>query len=178
MRRWLKLLTADVTVDKEITMRRKDFEKDRAFAYQVIDRCAYGVIAMVGENENTNGGPYCTPVSFARVEDRLYFHGAVEGTKVSFLKHDPRVCVSFVAFNQAATDKFTTYYQSANVMGIASEITDDTEKALALHALCKKLTPANMIEDRFEQAFSRSCSRVRVWCIQMKTVTGKEKPFP
>ena len=30
-------------------MRRKDRERDRAFAYDVIDRCEYGVAAMAGE---------------------------------------------------------------------------------------------------------------------------------
>ena len=51
-------------------------------------------------------------------------------------------------------------------------------EAFHYHGLDYVYLAFDVEEDRFEQAFSRSCSRVRVWCIQMKTVTGKEKPFP
>ena len=90
-------------------MRRKDRERDRAFAYDVIDRCEYGVAAMAGEG----GAPYCVPLSLVRLGDTLYFHCALEGTKLDCLRRSPRVCVSFVASNQAALDKFTTYFQMA-----------------------------------------------------------------
>lgn len=38
-------------------MRRKDRERDRAFAYDVIDRCEYGVAAMAGEGERPTASP-------------------------------------------------------------------------------------------------------------------------
>ena len=152
-------------------MRRKDRERDRAFAYDVMDRCAYGVAAMTGEG----GEPYCIPLSLVRLEDMLYFHCALEGTKLDLLKQHPKVCVSFVAANQAAEDKFTTYFQSANVVGTASEVTDDQEKILALRTLCEKLTPANMTGDNFDRAVAKSLPRTGVWRIQMEEVTGKEK---
>ena len=152
-------------------MRRTDRERDRAFAYEVIDRCAYGVAAMTG----ADGAPYCVPLSLVRLEDRLYFHCALEGTKLELLRKNPQVCLSFVAQNQAAEDKFTTYFQSANVVGTACEVTDSQEKILALRALCEKLTPANMTGDNFDRAIAKSLPRTGVWCIQMETVTGKEK---
>ena len=113
-------------------MRRKDRERDRAFAYDVIDRCEYCVAAMAGEG----GAPYCVPLSLVRLGDTLYFHCALEGTKLDCLRRSPRVCVSFVASNQAAQDKFTTYFQSANVIGTATEVTEEAEKISALRALC------------------------------------------
>ena len=152
-------------------MRRKDRERDRAFACRVIDRCQYGVAAMTGEG----GTPYCIPLSLVRVGDVLYFHCALEGTKLELLAKHPQVCVSFVASNQAAEDKFTTYYQSANVTGTASEVTDEGEKILALRALCEKLTPANMSGDNFDRAIAKSLSRTGVWRIRIEEVTGKEK---
>lgn len=153
-------------------MRRNDRERDQAFAYEVIDRCAYGVAALAGED----GVPYCIPLSLARVEDKLYFHCALEGTKLDLLRKNPRVCISFVASNQAAEDKFTTYFQSANVTGTASEVTGDGEKIQALRALCEKLTPSNMVGDNFDRAIAKSLPRTGVWRIQMEEVTGKEKP--
>ena len=155
-------------------MRRKDRERDRAFAYDVIDRCEYGVAAMAGEG----GAPYCVPLSLVRLGDTLYFHCALEGTKLDCLRRSPRVCVSFVASNQAALDKFTTYFQSANVIGTAAEVTEAAEKISALRALCEKLTPANMAGDNFERAIAKSLPRTGVWRIRMEEVTGKEKPRP
>ena len=67
-------------------MRRKDRERDRAFAYDVIDRCEYGVAAMAGEG----GAPYCVPLSLVRLGDTLYFHCALEGTKLDCLRRSPR----------------------------------------------------------------------------------------
>ena len=150
-------------------MRRKDRERDRAFAYDVIDRCEYGVAAMAGEG----GAPYCVPLSLVRLGDALYFHCALEGTKLDCLRRSPRVCVSFVASNQAAQDKFTTYFQSAIVTGTAQEVTGEAEKIAALRALCRKLTPDRM--DGFDAAVSKSLKVTSVWRISMEEVTGKAK---
>ena len=153
-------------------MRRNDRERDQAFAYEVIDHCAYGVAALAGKD----GTPYCIPLSLVRMEDTLYFHCALEGTKLDLLRQNPKVCISFVASNQAAQDKFTTYFQSANVVGSASEVTGEAEKILALRALCEKLTPSNMVGDNFDRAIAKSLSRTGVWRVRMEEVTGKEKP--
>ncbi len=151
-------------------MRRTDRERDRAFALAVIDRCEYGVAAISTGEEM----PYCIPLSLVRVEDELYFHCALEGYKLDLLRKNPKVCISFVGSNQAASDSFTTYFQSAVVMGTAYEVTQEQEKIAALRALCEKLTPANM-ED-FDNAIARSLARTGVWGIHMEQVTGKEKP--
>ena len=151
-------------------MRRTDRERDRAFAYDVIDRCAYGVATMTDGDR-----PYCVPLSLVRVGDVLYFHCALEGTKLDLLRKNPQVCLSFVAENQAAEDKFTTYFQSASVTGEAAEVTEDQEKILALRALCEKLTPANMTGDNFQRAVAKSLPRTGVWRIAIREAAGKEK---
>ena len=79
-----------------------------------------------------------------------------------------------LAENQAAEDKFTTYFQSANVRGAASEVTEDQEKILALRALCEKLTPSNMAGDNFDRAIAKSLARTGVWRIQIQEAVGKE----
>ena len=112
-------------------MRRTDRQRGEDFALEVIDRCAYGVAAMTAGD----GAPYCIPLSLVRLGDFLYFHCAMEGTKVDLLRRDPRICISFVGANQAAQDDFTTYFQSACVEGEASEVLDREEKIRALRAL-------------------------------------------
>lgn len=148
-------------------MRRKDRERDREFALEVIDRCEYGVVAVQGEE------PYCLPLSLVRVGEELYFHCAMEGKKLDRMRSNPSVCICFVGDNHAAKDAFTTYYQSAMVMGTVSEVTEEAEKVSALRALCERMTPENM--KNFDSAIAASLHRTGVWRIHIDQVTGKEK---
>lgn len=150
-------------------MRRADRERDSSFALQVIDSCEYGV-AAISTGEET---PYCIPLSLVRVGEELYFHCALEGRKLDLLRKNPKVCITFVEYNQSAEDAFTTYFRCAVVEGTAYEVTEQADKIAALRALCEKLTPANMAD--FDNAIERSLSRTGVWGIHMDQITGKEK---
>ncbi len=154
-------------------MRRADRAQDRDFCLSVIDRCTHGVAALT-TGEDT---PYCLPLSFVRVGNSLYFHCAREGRKVELLKRCPRICITFVAQddpNFEVPNNYTTYFQSAVVIGRASEVTEPEEKAEALRALCRKLTPHDLGEG-LEKAIEKSLSVTAVWRVSMDQVTGKAK---
>ena len=148
-------------------MRRKDRERDRDFALAVIDECEYGTVAIQGDE------PYCLPLSLVRVGEELYFHCALEGTKLELLRKNNAVWVSFVGSNTAAQDDFTTYFRSAMVRGTAAEVTDNGEKIAALRALCQRLTPAHM--PHFDREVARSFAVTGIWKIHIDEITGKEK---
>lgn len=153
-------------------MRRNDRAQNRDFSLSLIDHCPHGIMA-VSTGEAT---PYCLPLSFVRTGDDLYFHCAQEGRKVELLRRFPRVCVTFVGDDRpafVAPAMYTTYFQSAIVTGTASEVTDPGEKAQALRALCRKLTPDAM--SGFEQAVEKSLSVTAVWKVHMDEVSGKAK---
>lgn len=154
-------------------MRRKDRERDRAFAYAVIDRCEYGVAAFSTGEEV----PYCIPLSLVRIGDELYFHCALEGRKLDLLRANPHVCVTFVAGTQPAylaeENTYTTFFQSAVVTGTAFEVTDPAQKTAALRALCEKLMPGDMAG--FDRAAARSLAATAVWGVRMEEAVGKEK---
>ena len=97
-------------------MRRSDRELSRDQALNVIDTCAYAVMAMV----NPDGSPYCIPLSMARDGDWLFFHTAKEGHKIQTLGQESRVCVSCVGEVKPVPGQFALYYQSAIVKGRAS----------------------------------------------------------
>lgn len=154
-------------------MRRADRERDKDFAYAVIDRCAYGTAAF-----STGGdGPYCIPLSLVRVGDDLFFHCALQGRKLDLLRADPRVCVSFACQTEPAyipeKNNYTTFFKSAVITGTAFEVTDPARKTAALRALCEKLLPNFMAG--FDRAVSRSLPVTAVWGIHMETAVGKEK---
>jgi len=153
-------------------MRRKDREESYEFGLKVIDRCEYAVMAVATGEET----PYCLPLSMVRVGETLYFHCALEGKKLDLLHQNPKVFLSFVRANEAATDQFSTYFESAMVAGTAFEIADEQEKIETLRALCEKLTPDRMAQ--FDRAIEKGLKVTGVWGIRMERVTAKAKKYP
>lgn len=58
-------------------MRRKDREVSAEQAWEIVERCSYGVLAMT----KPDGTPYAVPVNFAREGNCLYIHCAQAGEK-------------------------------------------------------------------------------------------------
>lgn len=152
-------------------MRRIDREMDRDFALMVVDKCEYATLAMI----DTDGTPYCLPISIARDEDIIYFHSAKDGRKIDALRNDPNVCMSCVGDTLRAKDKFTTEFESAILRGKASEVTEDEEKIHGLKLICERHTPTNMHE--FDTAIEKSLFRTGVWKIEIADITGKRKKY-
>lgn len=73
-------------------MRRKDREVSAEQAWEIVERCSYGVLAMT----KPDGTPYAVPVNFAREGNCLYIHCAQAGEKTDCLNHQPQVCVTCV----------------------------------------------------------------------------------
>lgn len=78
--------------------------KHREQKEAIIKRCQVCNVAMVDEERN----PYVLPFNFAYADGVLYLHSAPEGKKMTILKQNPQVCVSF------STD-YELYHQNENV---------------------------------------------------------------
>ena len=117
-------------------MRRKDRELTAEQAWEVVDRCADGVVSML----DGTGAPYAVPVNIVREENRVYFHSAMAGKKTDCMRAHPRVCVTCVE-SGAEIDQpgLTTRYASAILTGTAAEVTETEEKVNALRLLCRKI---------------------------------------
>lgn len=150
-------------------MRRKDREMSTEFARMVADKCEYAVLSMI----DSEGMPYCIPVSIVREKDTVYFHCAKEGKKIDAMRRNPEVCIACVGDTCRMQDKFTTKYESAVICGTAAEVLSDEEKIHALRLLCERHTPANM--QAFDEAITRSLSRTAIWKVQIRSITGKQK---
>lgn len=168
------------------SMRRKDREMDKDFAYGVVDKSEYGTLATVNED----GQPYCIPVSAVRKNDKIYFHCAKIGTKIDNIKSNSKVCMSFVGnvhvpveFNENKVEengrvsdtRFTTEFESAIIFGTAMEVEDIEEKISALRSISEKFTPHDM--PYFEAYMSASLSVTNVIRIDIEHITGKRKKF-
>lgn len=148
-------------------MRRKDREVSREAAWEIVDRCTWGTVAMT----EADGTPYAVPVNLVREGDCLYFHSAQVGKKAECLRRSPRVCVVCVE-DAPAIDQpgMTTRYASAVLFGRVEEITDDAEKVRALGLLCKKLAPEN---PRSHGDFKGCREATALWRITVDSIAGK-----
>ena len=134
-------------------MRRKDREVSAEQAWEIVERCSYGVLAMT----KPDGTPYAVPVNFAREGNYL-----------------PQVCVTCVE-GGAWVDQpaLTTRYASAIMLGRVEELTDESDKVKALRLLCMRLAPEH---PRSHGDFSECRGKTAVWRITVEQITGKANP--
>lgn len=91
---------------------------------------------------SANGNPYVIPLSFWLSKDAIYFHGALQGRKIEYIRANPRAC--FVAdrmdelLKSAHPCQFNVTFQSVMVEGVISLVEDEAEKLAALKGLSAK----------------------------------------
>ena len=150
-------------------MRRKDRELSKDRALDIVDKCAFSVMATV----NPDGSPYCVPLSMVREGEWLYFHSAREGHKIDNLRFKNKACVVCVGDLSEAPNEFSLGYESAVVKGNALEITGAEEKTRALRLISMRYTPKNMAA--FDTAIKEQLDITGVWKIHIDEITGKGK---
>ena len=127
-------------------MRRSDRALSHEETLAIIDHAPFGTVAMCGKD----GLPYCVPLNLVRVNNDLYFHCALSGTKSDLLRSGGRVCITFVTQAQpgyqAEKNNFTCFYRSA------------------------------IVGDNFSRAAETSLHRTGIWRISMDQITGKSRP--
>ena len=146
-------------------MRRKDRERDAAFAWKVFDKAAFGVLSL-----RDGEGGYGVPVSPARIGEKVYFHCAQEGKKLDCIAQWPQA--SMTVCEVLGTDYFSCKYQSAILSGTISQVEDEAEKIAALRAITEKYCPGDMAD--FDQYLPKLKATV-VCRMDVTEITGKER---
>lgn len=139
---------------------------------ELLQTAEYGFLSL-GTGEN--GYAYGIPLSYAydAESNSLYFHCAPEGQKLDMLAQNNRVSFCVVGVTKPIADRFTTYYESVLVYGIAHyELTDD-EKRKALRLLVKKYSAG--FEEIGEKYMDKSWARTSAFRIQIEHLTAKAK---
>lgn len=149
-------------------MRNKNYERNAAFAWEVLRQSAYATVSMVCPD----GTPYATPVNIIGDEthNALYFHCAGVGQRWETLRDGAPVCVTAVSTAVLVPHHFTTAYRSAMFCGNAEVVTDAEEKLYAMRLLCTAFDPEGM--DRFEKSMAHCPAQVIR--ITPEAITGKE----
>ena len=172
-------------------MRRKDRAMNIDFALDLLDSCAYGVLSMGKANE-----AYGIPISYVRVKDILYMHGATAGKKIDWITKQPNCSFTVVGevrvpelytkdelksyretgkIDQIVSRVYTTEFSSAIASGFCRIVAAEAEKRLALTKLCEKYTPDKMAD--VPAAIDASLERTGVIAFQITELTGKRKRY-
>jgi len=147
-------------------MRRKDRERDPAFAWSIFDRASYGVLSMRDEE-----GGYGVPISPARIGETVYFHCAMKGKKLDCLAKWPEATLTTAEAGEA--DYFSVCFASAILRGTVVIVDSESEKREALIAITRRYCPDLMGE--IDQYLLRYLPSTCVCRMDVREITGKER---
>ena len=150
-------------------MRRKDRERDAAFAWQVMTAAPYATLSLVDES----GKPYAVPVSQGAWEQGgFYFHCALAGKKYELFKDGCDAGMSAVSHAEIIPNEYTVAYASAAVRGRLEVVTSEEERMHAMEVLCRRFDPA--AGEKFMDCMKNAGARTCVVRLTVEEITGKE----
>lgn len=147
-------------------MRRNDRQMDDQKAYQLLEKGIDGVLGTISDN----GYPYTVPVNYALIDQKIYFHSALDGHKIDNILTNSKVSFTVIEKNEIIEHKFTTDYKSVIVFGTAKLITPSKE---ILMALIHKYSPNFIPEGK--NYVAKSFETTQLVEITIDHITGKER---
>ena len=123
---------------------------DRGLAYSILDEA---LVAHVGIS--TERGPVVLPMTYGRIDDRLYLHGAV-GNALLRAGTDVQICATVTLLDGLVLAR-SAFHHSMNyrcvvLYGTATKVTDDDEKLAAFDAIVNQSVPGRAAEARRSDA--------------------------
>ena len=116
--------------------------------------------------------PYIVPLCFGYHENVLYFHGALKGRKIDFIRKNPNVCFEFDLITETIESKnacdWNMKYQSVIGFGKAVFIESSEEKRKALRIIMAQYS------DRQFQFPENGLKTTAVIKVQVESITGKQ----
>ena len=153
---------------------------DKTIIYAMLDKAEYGTLAL------TDGtAPYAVPVNFVRIENDLYFHGALQNKKMKMIEHNPHVSFSVVEPYAVIDSDFssdeglacpaTQFFQSVSIEGTASRVENRDTKAATLEALMRKLQPKGGYMPLSDRAYDKALRATAIVKIEITQLSCKFK---
>lgn len=148
---------------------------DRAEVSAIIDEALIAHVAL-----ETDSGVMCLPMAHARVDDRIYLHGAVANRMLRSLCERGRASLTFTLVDGLVLARTAFHhsmnYRSAVVIGPAAEVQDPVEKRLALAALIEHLAEGRMGE--LSEPSQRELDATRVVRVTIEQASCKVRTGP
>jgi len=154
--------------------------KDSVIINSVLDRVEYGTLALSVDNV-----PYAVPVNFVRIEDTIYFHGALSNKKMKILDQNPRVSfsvveeyaliASFFSSTEGLACPATQFFKSVSIEGNVEIVEARDEKAMMFEALMQKLQPEGGYKPFSDEAYDKAMKSTAVMKIIPTKIRAKFK---
>ncbi len=120
---------------------------DRASVDDVLGR---GLVAHVAFFDGRD--PYCIPMLYAHVGDKIYIHGSTASRAIRTLAGGPAACVTVTIVHALVLARsafeHSANYDSVMAFGKFERIGDDTERLVAFEAFTERLLPGRWDEVR------------------------------
>lgn len=150
-------------------MRKKEREMSKEDTVNLLKRAEFGVLSTISE-DNT---PYGIPLSFAYLDDVVYFHCAPEGHKLENIVNNGNICFTVVDSVELLPASFATKYKSAVVFGKISVIEDADEKRKGIMAILNKYSAEHY--ESGVKYINSAFDKMKVLKIEISRMTGKAR---
>ena len=154
--------------------------KDKEVINDVLDKSEYGTLALCVDDV-----PYAVPVNFVRIEESIYFHGALSNKKMKMLHANPKVSFCVVENYALIDSDFSTheglacpatqFFKSVSMDGMAIVVESREEKALMFESLMKKLQPKGGYKTFSDSAYDAAIKATSVVKIDVRDISCKFK---
>jgi nitroimidazol reductase NimA-like FMN-containing flavoprotein (pyridoxamine 5'-phosphate oxidase superfamily) len=152
-------------------IRRKDRLTDKETGIALLERCDYGILSVLGDDDY----PYGVPVNFAYKDNCIYIHGFLDGHKMDAIKNHPKVCFTAVGDTEILTDQISTNYISVVAFGKAEVIapSDNDIRETAFAAIIDKYVPGE--EERTAKYIKANENNTNAIKIDIEHLTCKQR---
>jgi len=136
--------------DTDRTTLRRHRERgdyDRELAYAILDEA---LLCHVGFS--TGDSPFVTPMTYARIDDTLYLHGATGNRMLRALVDGAPACVTVTLLDGLVLARSAFHhsmnYRSVMLFGVPERVEDPDEKRAAVTALVEHMVPGRSGDTR------------------------------
>jgi nitroimidazol reductase NimA-like FMN-containing flavoprotein (pyridoxamine 5'-phosphate oxidase superfamily) len=136
-----------VTDRTTLRRHRERGDYDRQLAYAILDEA---LICHVGFS--TGDSPFVTPMTYARIGDTLYLHGAAGNRMLRALEDGAPACVAVTLLDGLVLARSAFHhsmnYRSVMLFGRPERVEDPDEKRAAVTALLEHMVPGRSADAR------------------------------
>ena len=164
-------------------MRRSEcHSNDKDLLNRIMTQALVGHLALV----DTNGYPRIVPLNYIYTNDRVYFHGAMDGEKFTLFKESPKVSFSvdipysIIPSYWSAKDyacPASAYFLSAHMRGKGHLVESPRDKAIFLQLFMEKYQPEGGYKpiDERDPLYRKGLEETMVFEIMPEEVVIKSK---
>jgi len=154
--------------------------EDKSIINEILDQAEYGTLAL-----SVNNIPYAVPLNFVRIEDTIYFHGALKNKKMKMLSQNPHVSFSVVENYSLIDSDFssthglacpvTQFFKSVSIEGGVKIVQSREEKAKMFEVMMQKHQPKGGYQSFTDEVYDKSLKGTAVYKLVYENISCKFK---